>query len=95
MKTRTNKSYFPFNVSEPQHMLPLEQVFCLVWLAQNYSLAELRKKQDIIEQQIQSAHKRSLLADNLLAMQDNVAAAVAYQAFPDDDLWASFIRQTG
>lgn len=67
----------------------------MVWLAQNCGLRQLRTKQDIIQQQIQSAHKRSLPTDNLFAMQDNVAAAVAYQTFPDDDLWVSFIRQTG
>lgn len=88
-------AHFPFIVSEPQHMLSLEQVFCMVWLSQNYTLGELRAKQDIIHQQIQSAYKRNLPTDNLMAMQDNVAAAVAYQTFPDDDLWMSFIRQTG
>ena len=91
MKTLKKKTYFPFIVSTPRSMMPLEQVFCMVYLAQTCSLRELRAKQNVIEQQICSAHKRNLPADNLFAMQDNVAAAVAYQSFPDD-LWMSFIR---
>lgn len=73
-------------------MKPLEQVFCMIWLAQNHSLEDLRTKQDIIEQQICSAHKRNLPTDNLLAMQDNLSAAVAYQSFPENSIWMSFIR---
>lgn len=73
-------------------MKPLEQVVCMVYLAQNYSLEELRAKQDVVQQQIQSAHKHHLPIDNLLAMQDNLSAAVAYQSFPENSTWMSFIR---
>jgi hypothetical protein len=93
MKTK-KKTYFPYFVPEPQSITTLEQVFCMVHLAQNHSLDDLRAKQDLIEQQIQSAHQHCLPTENLLAMQDNLSAAVAYQAYPDDDLWMSFIRQT-
>jgi len=92
MKTQKT-SYFTFTVSEPRNITTLEQVFCMVWLSQNCSLKQLRAKQDIIEQQIQSAHKRNLPTDNLLAMRENISAAVAYQSFPEDPVWVSFIRQ--
>lgn len=93
METR-KITHFPYLVPEPRYMKPIEQVMCMVYLAHNYSLEELRAKQDIIEQQIIAAHKHHLSIDNLSAMQDNLCATVAYQAYPDDDLWMSFIRQT-
>lgn len=92
MKENTSNNTFPFVVPCPKDMKPLEQVMCMVYLAQNCSLGELRKRQGLIEQQIQSAHKRCLSTDDLCAMQANVSAAVAYQSFPDDNLWMSFIR---
>lgn len=85
---------FPFIVSRPSIMKPLEQVVCMVYLAQNYSLKELRERQGLIEQQIQSANKRQLAIDDLMAMQANLDAAVAYKSCPDDAMWTSFIRQT-
>lgn len=92
MKTLKKNTYFPYSVPEPREMMLLEQVFCMVWLAQTYRLDELRAKQYCAEQQIQSAHQHRLPHDNLLAVQDNLSAAVAYQSFPHDTLWVSFIR---
>ena len=83
MKTLKKKTYYPYFVSE--------QVFCMVHLAQTCNLKELRKKQDLIEQQIHSAHQHGLPTEDMLSMMDNITAAVAYQSFPDD-LWMSFIR---
>lgn len=93
MTTKKLRKTFPFIVSRPSVMMPLEQVVCMVYLAQNCSLEELRERQGLVEQQIQSANKRQLVIDDLLAMQSNLDAAVAYQSCPDDDLWMSFIRQ--
>lgn len=93
MKTR-NITHFPYLVAKPQHMKPLEQVMCMVYLSQNYSLEDLRAKQDVVQQQIQSAHNYCLPTEDLLAIQDNLSAAVAYQSFPDDTVWMSFIKQT-
>jgi hypothetical protein len=93
MKTEQLSKTFPFIVSRPSIMKPLEQVVCMVHLAQNCSLAELREKQSLIEQQIESANKRSLAIDDLLAMQSNVDAAIAYKSYPDGEMWMSFIRQ--
>jgi hypothetical protein len=91
MKTH-NKTHFPFVAPKPQNMMPLEQVFCMVWLAQTCSFKELRAKQNLIEQQIRSAHQLRLDTANLLVIQDNIAAAIAYQSFPNHTLWVSFIK---
>jgi len=93
METR-KITHFPYIVPEPRHMKPMEQVMCMVYLAKSCSLEELRAKQDVIQQQISTAHKRNLKADNLYAIQDNLSAAVAYQSYPEDAVWMSFIRQT-
>jgi len=92
--TTHNITHFPFVIPAPQHMKPLEQVMCMVYLAQTYSLEELRERQNIIEQQIQSANIHRLPTKDLLAMQENLCAAVAYQTYPDDTVWMSFIQHT-
>lgn len=91
MKTK-KITHFPYVVPEPRHMKPIEQVMCMVYLAQNYSIEDLRAKQDVVQQQIQSAHIHHLPTDNLLAMHDNLSAAVACQSFPENSTWMSFIR---
>lgn len=77
---------------EPKDMNLLEQITCMVYLAQSHSLEELRAKQDLIDQQIHTAHQHNMDTANLLAMQDNLSAAVAYQSFPEHSIWMSFIR---
>jgi hypothetical protein len=89
---------FPFQVSKPSEMTVLEQVICAVWLSMSKSLKELRVYQDMIELQLIFVRKHNPQLDtlnNLLAMQDNYAAAVALQSFgidEDDSCWLSFIN---
>ena len=79
-------------------MLPLEQVLCMIWLAKNCDLKDLRCRQSLIRQQQERAYKRNLsdsVHDELGMMADNTAAAVAYQTFGiDEGFWLAFI-QTG
>jgi hypothetical protein len=77
---------------EPKDMNLLEQITSMVYLAQSHTLEELRTKQDLIDQQIHTAHQNNLDVSNLLAMQDNLSAAVAYQTYPNHNIWMSFIR---
>jgi hypothetical protein len=77
---------------EPQNMSILEQITSMIYLAQSHSLEELRAKQDLVDQQIHTAHQHNLDVNNLLAMQDNLSAAVAYQSYPAHNIWMSFIR---
>ena len=84
---------FPYLKIQPKDMKPLEQVLCMVYLAQTYSLEDLRFKQELLEEQLKIAYKRKLNTDNLIAMQSNLDAAVAYQSFPNESCWMSFIRQ--
>jgi len=79
----------------PADMLPLEQVLCMIWLADNHTLAQLRQKQNLINVQIITAVKKQLpkkTLNNLSMMIDNVTAAVAYQTFKDDNFWLAFIQ---
>lgn len=55
---------------EPKNMNLLEQITCMVYLAQSHSLEELRAKQDLVGQQIQTAHQNNVDVSNLQAMQD-------------------------
>lgn len=95
MKTKKQKKSFPFRLPRPRNMLVLEQVLCMVWLADNKTLQELRQGQSNIEQQQHMARENncseSTRAD-LGAMADNYAAAVAYQTFTEDDFWLAFIN---
>lgn len=95
MKTIKKKTYFPFMTGTPRTMTPMEQVLCMVWLAQNHTLEELRERQSIIEAQQQMAYEHNRPADcidDLAMMSDNTAAAVAYQTFPELDTWIAFIK---
>ncbi len=87
-----NTILLPIMQVEPKDMNPLEQITCMVYLAQTHSLEELKTKQDLVSQQIHTAHQHNIDRANLLAMQDNLAAAVAYQSFPEHNIWMSFIR---
>jgi len=89
-----NKKDIPLPIMqvEPKDMNLLEQITCMVYLAQSHTLEELRTKQDIVVQQIHTAHQHNLDVSNLLAMQDNLSAAVAYQSYPDHNIWMSFLR---
>lgn len=87
--------HFPFMVSEPAYMTILEQVMCMVWLAANKTLEELRQCQSLVEQQFEIARDKNCpekTFENLSAMQDNYTAAVAYQTFTDLDTWMAFIN---
>lgn len=86
---------FPFRVGVPRKMLILEQVLCMVWLATNKTLKELREYQYLVEQQFISARENNVperAFQDLHAMMDNYTAAVAYQTFPDLDTWMAFIN---
>lgn len=89
---KNTKKHFPFQVPMPKDMLPLEKVLCMVYLSQNCTLDEIRMRQGIVEEQFSMAIKRHLPVDNLLVMRDNLDAAVAYQQFPEDDMWVNFIK---
>jgi ABC-type glutathione transport system ATPase component len=96
MKTKTKKTVkesFPFIVPRPREMKAMHKVMCMVYQAQNFSLKELRERQDIITQQIRQANKYNLETDDLGAMFDNVCASVAYQQFPDEKIWMGFIGE--
>lgn len=92
MNTVKEKKNFPFQVRRPSEMSAMEQIACMIYLAGSNTLEELRKKQDLIEQQIVSAYRQRHPLDCLHAMQDNIAAAVAYQQF-EDTSWMAFIRE--
>ncbi len=89
-----NKKNIPLPIMqvEPKDMNLLEQITCMVYLAQAHSLEELRAKQDLVGQQIQTAHQNNVDVSNLQAMQDNLSAAVAYQSFPEHNVWMTFLR---
>ena len=79
----------------PMDMKPLEQIICMVWLASNHTIEELRFKQTLIEKQIRIAIRKRKPQNtfaNLTMMQINVDAAVAYQSFPDTLTWTAFIE---
>ena len=82
----------PYLNIQPQDMKPLEQVLCMVYLAQTLTLDELRFRQELIEKQLQIAHSRRMDPGNILAMQSNIDAAIAYQSFPNESTWMAFIR---
>lgn len=87
---------FPFKFGRPRELTVLEQVFCMVWLATNFNLHELRQRQLVIEQQFQSAVENESSEhafQNLEAMQANTDAAVAYLTFPTLDTWLAYIRK--
>lgn len=90
MKT---KKHFPFQVPRPKDMTVLDQVLCMVYLSQSCSLNELRKKQELVIQQLDYGYKHKKNCDDLGAMIDNLSAAVAYQAFPDEPVWMAFINE--
>jgi hypothetical protein len=86
---------FPFQVGEPAYMTILEQVACMVWLATDKTLAELRRYQSLVEQQFKMARDNNCpekTFENLSAMQDCYAAAVAYQTFGETGMWLAFIN---
>lgn len=89
----TMLQYFPFQVGKPSEMLPLEQIFCMVWLAKKYPLEDIRKMQDIVNDQIEIAHLRKMdeALDNLRMISDNLCAVVAYQCF-HDNFWMTWIK---
>ena len=89
---------FPFQVSEPHKMTILEQVLCVVWMAKNYTLEHLRNCQTANGKQLQGLNERNSterVRKNLLAMQENLAATVAYQTLGEDSVWMSFIFSDG
>ena len=83
---------FPFLKIQPQDMKPLEQVLCMIHLAQTCSLEDLRFRQELVEKQLKIAHSRRMDPGNILAMQRNLDAAVSYQSFPNELDWITFIR---
>ena len=87
---------FPFQLSAPYKMTILEHVMCLVWLATNKTLKELRQYQYMVEAQQRAAREQKNSMEktfaNLGAMMDNYTAAVAYQTFTDLDTWMAFIN---
>lgn len=87
------KKKFPFQVSRPASMTILEQVLCMVWLANTCTLKELREIQSLLEKQFEKArinNRPESVFKELEAMQNNTDAAVAYQSF-DNNTWLAFI----
>jgi len=85
----------PVQTGRPREMQVLEQVICMVWLAENKTLEELRQGQYIIEEQGKQARKAKapeMTFADLSAMMDNYCAAVAYQTFPEHNTWMAFIN---
>lgn len=82
----------PYLKIQPQDMKPLEQVLCMIHLAQTMTLDELRFRQELVEKQLKIAHSRRMDPGNILAMQRNLDAAVSYQTFPNELDWITFIR---
>jgi len=88
------KQNFPFQVSEPHKMTTLEQVLCIVWMSQNYTLEHLRTCQTVDGRQLEklnNSNSTERTRKNLAAMLDNLAATVAYQTLGEDSIWMSFI----
>ncbi len=88
MTKQMTKKQFPFQsyIPKPSAMTVSQQICCMVWLSNNYSLEELRERQDFIGKQIVVAHFHNCggkSVANLFAMQANTEAAVAYQSFDD------------
>lgn len=93
---------FVFTIPDSRDMKPMHQVLCMIYLANNYTLKQLRKRQDLIDTQIRSVlvrlkteySSKYMLEKghrNLLMMRENHNAAVAYRQF-DDNMWMSFIQ---
>ena len=85
---------YPFASVRPRDMKPLEQVFCMVWLAGNFCLYDLRQRQQLVEDQLDIAKRNNScteVIEDLNMMAENMAAAVAYQTF-SDDIWMEFIH---
>ena len=79
---------------QPRDMLPLEQVACMIWLAESYSLKHLRNRQHIANQQMAKAIQRRLseeTLENLEMTWHNLSAAIAYQTFTHTNFWLCFI----
>lgn len=76
----------------PRYMKPLEQIMCMIYLAQTLTLSELQFRQDLIEKQLKIAHSRQMDTSDIVAMENNICAAVAYQSFPNEDAWMPFIK---
>jgi len=92
------KTIFPFQVSEPRKMTILEQVVCMVWLSETKTLTELRQCQSLVEQQFTMARRNNCAEktfENLISMQSNYDAAVAYQTWPESEMWLAFINTVG
>lgn len=80
---------------KPKDMLPLEQVACMIWLANNCTLPELRERQDIINMQKKAANEYHLdeALDNLSMMWKMTTAAVCYQCFDENEChWLMYIE---
>ena len=87
MKVETNKKQSPTINCLPEDMTILEQKSCIIWLADNHSLEELRKRQTLIELQIEIAIKNNYpekTLKRLNIMQKHTDAAVFYQTWPED-----------
>ena len=96
MKTKTKtKKPAPRIGCRPADMKPLEQILCMIWLATNHTLEELRKRQTLIELQFKKARELNCsdrTFKELMMMQSNTDAAVAYQSWPKRSVWQAFIQ---
>jgi len=95
MNTIKEKTAPWFHLPCPKDMKPLEQVACMVWLAENHTLEELRQKQSLITRQLEIAQKKNMsnyILENIGARWDNITASIAYQTFKDINTWMAFIN---
>lgn len=94
MKTKTRQSA-PLIGCRPSDMKPLEQILCMIWMADNLSLKELRERQTLIELQFKKARENKTIDrayNELMMMQSVTDAAVAYQSWPKLSVWEAFIQ---
>ncbi len=89
-----NKEFQFMMPSRPKDMTPMEQVICMMYLSNIMSLPGLRIGQTFIQEQLETATREDnfygAVAD-LIAMQKNYDAAVAYKEF-EDNFWIRFIN---
>lgn len=87
-------SYLPLPITDPSNMKPVEQVYCIVSLANKFTVDEIKDKRNQIDLHIKQA-RQSNLPDNhlkdLFMIRSLHTAAIAYQVF-QNYMWTYFVR---
>ena len=89
----SNKTFQFIMDNRPKDMTVMQQIMCMIYLSRTKTLKELGTKQHLNERQIEKAHKSGNIDAlyNLHAMENQYAAAVAYQSF-DNGFWKVYIN---